>query len=75
MINDVEMLKIYATPYGNDPILYSRVNCFMTCKYLTSVPPLLLFFDKSKRYSFIQIDGVHRYITNPNSLKTERMNL
>ena len=30
------MLKIYATPCGNDPILYSRVNTFMTCKNLTS---------------------------------------
>ena len=36
MINDVKMLKIYATPCGNDPILYSRVNSFMTCKNLTS---------------------------------------
>jgi len=37
MINDVEMLKIYATPCENDIILYSRVNNFMTCKNLTSV--------------------------------------
>jgi len=36
MINDVKMLKIYATPCGKDPILYSRVNNFMTCKNLTS---------------------------------------
>jgi len=35
MINDVKTLKIYATPYGNDPILYSRVNSFMICKDLT----------------------------------------
>jgi len=35
----------------------------------------LPFFDKSKRYSFIQIDRVHRYNTNSNSLKTKRMNL
>ena len=36
---------------------------------------LKLFFGKNKRYSFIQIDRVHRYNTNPNSLKTKRMNL
>ena len=35
----------------------------------------IIFFDKNKRYSFIQIDRVHRYNTNPNSLKTKRMNL
>jgi len=34
----------------------------------------VFFFDKNKRYSFIQIDKVHRYNTNPNSLKTKRMN-
>jgi len=34
---------------------------------------VFIFFDKNKRYSFIQIDGVHRYNTNPNSLKTKRM--
>ena len=34
-----------------------------------------VFFDKNKRYSFIQIGGVHRYNTNPNSLKTKMMNL
>ena len=33
-----------------------------------------IFFDKSKRYSFIQIDGVHRYNTNSNS-NSKRMNL
>jgi hypothetical protein len=37
MINDVGMLKIYVTPCGNDPILYSRVNSFMRCKNLTSL--------------------------------------
>jgi len=33
------------------------------------------FFSKNKLYSFIQIDKVHRYNTNPNSLKTKRINL
>ena len=35
----------------------------------------IFFFYKNKRYSFIQIDRVHRYNTNPNSLKTKMMNL
>ena len=30
---------------------------------------------KNKQYSFIQIDRLHRYNTNSNSLKTKRMNL
>jgi len=30
------MFKIYATPYENDHILYSRVNSFMTRKNFTS---------------------------------------
>jgi len=33
------------------------------------------FFDKNKRYSFIQIDRVHRYNRNLNPLKPKRMNL
>ena len=36
---------------------------------------LYIFFDKNKRYSFIQIDRVHQYNTNSNSLKTKRMKL
>jgi len=32
---------------------------------------VLLFFYKNKRYSFIQIDRVHRYNTNLKSLKTK----
>ena len=32
-------------------------------------------FDKNKQYSFIQIDRVHRYNTNPNLLKRKMMNL
>jgi len=36
---------------------------------------LLFFFDKNKRYSFTQMDKVHRYNTNSKSLKTKRMNL
>jgi len=36
---------------------------------------IIIIFHKNKRYSFIQIDGVHRYNTNPNSLKTKRMNM
>ena len=35
----------------------------------------IFFFYKNKRYSFNQIDRVHRYNTNPNSLKTKMMNL
>jgi len=36
---------------------------------------VLFFFNKNKRYSFIQIDRVNRYNTNSNSLKIKRMNL
>ena len=41
MMNDVKMLKIYATSCGNDSILYSRVNSFMTYKNLASMTHLL----------------------------------
>ena len=33
------------------------------------------FFLTNKRHTFIQIDRVHRYNTNPNLVKTQRMNL
>jgi len=36
---------------------------------------IYLLFDKNKRYSFIQIDRVHRYNTSSKPLKTKRMNL
>ena len=43
--------------------------------YYHNKPHYLFIFYKNKRYSFIQIDRVHRYNINSNSLKTKKMKL